>query len=344
VVDEQCGFEKLPYQNFAAKFVPWLVEEPPASSFARDALKQGLAAFARDGANPFAFGLVAGTDTHLAAAGLADESADYPGHGGAGTPAESELPAGLVDDVEFNPGGLAVLWAEENSRDALFSAMRRREAYGTSGPRILLRVFGGWALPEDLCARAGDGFAAAGYAGGVPMGGVLPPRPQGAGAPRFAVQALRDPAAAGAPLQRLQIVKGWLGAGGELHERVVDVAGDPAAPGVDPESCTPPADAGGAAALCAVWEDPDFDAGAPAFWYVRALETPSCRWHAQACRDAGIDCDAGDPPEGFAACCDAARPRTIQERAWASPIWVEPGDDPGDSAIRSGRAPVAVIP
>jgi len=324
VVDEQCDFEKLPYQNFEAKFVPWLAEEPPAASFVRDALKQGLVAFARDGANPFELGFVAGTDSHLAAAGLADERADYPGHGGAGTPAASALPPGLVDDVEFNPGGLAVLWAEENSREALFAAMRRREAYGTSGPRLLVRAFGGWALPEDLCARDGAAFAAAGYAGGVPMGGALPPRPAGAGAPRFAVQAARDPDAAAAPLQRIQIVKGWVGPDGQPHERVIDVAGDPAAPGVDPATCAPRADAGGAAALCAVWDDPDFDPAAPAFWYVRVLETPTCRWHALACRAAAVDCAAGAPPEGFAACCDASVPRTIQERAWASPIWHEP--------------------
>ncbi|HEY8494785.1 MAG TPA: DUF3604 domain-containing protein [Myxococcota bacterium] len=324
VVDEQCGFEKLPYQNFAAKFVPWLAEEPPATSFVRDALKRGLAARERLGANPFAFGFVAGTDTHLAAGGLVEESAAYPGHGGAGTPAAGELPEGLVDDVEFNPGGLAVLWAEENSREALFAAMRRREAYGTSGPRIGLRVFAGWALPDDLCERDAAGFAAAGYAGGVPMGGVLPERPAGARAPRFAVRAWRDPDPASAPLQRIQIVKGWLDAGGALHERVIDLAGDASAAGVDPETCALPAEPDGAATLCAVWDDPEFDPAAPAFWYVRVLEVPTCRWHAHACRAAGVDCAAGPPPEGFAACCDAAVPRTIQERAWASPIWSEP--------------------
>jgi hypothetical protein len=324
VVDEQCAFEKLPYQNFGAKFVPWWLEEPPAASFARDALKQGLAMQARTGANPFRFGLVASTDTHLAAAGLAEESADYPGHGGAGTPARSGLPPGLVDDVEFNPGGLAVLWAEENSRESLFAAMRRREAYGTSGPRIVLRSFAGFGLPRDLCARGGDAFAAAGYAGGVPMGGVLPAPPTSGVPLRFAVQALRDPDPAAAPLERLQLVKGWLDASGALRERVFDLAGDPAASGVDPATCAPRPDAGGAGALCAVWEDPDFDPAVPAFWYARVLETPTCRWHARACRAAAVDCAAGAPPEGFAACCDPALPRTIQERAWASPIWHEP--------------------
>lgn len=336
VVDEQCSFEKLPYQNFGAKFVPWLREEPPAASFVRDALKQGLAVYERIGVNPFRFGLLAGTDTHLAAAGRVDESADYPGHGGAGTPARSDLPPGLVDDVEFNPGGLAVLWAEENSRESLFAAMRRREAYGTSGPRLLLRSFAGFALPEDLCARAGDGFAEAGYAGGVPMGGVLP-APPATGVPlRIAVQAMRDPDPSAAPLQRVQIVKGWLDAGGALHEQVFDVAGDPAAPGVDPGTCAPRPDAGGAAALCAVWEDPAFDPAVPAFWYARVLQTPTCRWHALACRAAGVDCAAA-PGEGFEPCCDAAIPRTLQERAWASPVWHEPAAAGSAAAAAAAR-------
>jgi hypothetical protein len=324
VQDELCDFEKLPYQNFAAKFVPWRREEPPASSFVRDALKQGLFAQARVGENPFAFGLVASTDTHLGAAGLVDERADYPGHGGAGRPAASELPPGLVDDVEFNPGGLAVLWAEENSRDSLFEAMRRREAYGTSGPRIVVRVFGGWDLPPTVCSRDGAVFAQSGYAGGVPMGGVLPAARVESAVPRFAVQALRDPGtkdAPGAKLERLQIVKGWLDEG-VLREEVYDVAGGEE-PGVDPASCEPRADSGGATVLCTVWEDPDFDAGLPAFWYVRVLETPSCRWHARACLAAGVSCQEG-APHGFEACCDPRIPRTIRERAWTSPIWFTP--------------------
>src|SRR5206468_1833888 len=146
------------------------------------------------------------------------------------------------DRPDFNPGGLAVLWAEENSRDALFAAMRRREAYGTSGPRMTVRFFGGWSYPDDLCAK--PGFAKRGYAGGVPMGGDLPRAPaarfaqrakgerspSSVKAPRFAVWALRDPGSNGAPsapLQRIQIVKGWV-AGGESRERVYEVAGDPA--------------------------------------------------------------------------------------------------------------------
>ncbi len=324
--DELCRFEKLAYQNFAAKFVPWLGEEPPAANYVRDALGRGLLEQVRSGANPFAFGLVASTDTHLAAPGLVEESAGYPGHGGAGTPAASELPPGLVDDVEFNPGGLAVLWAEENSRDALFAAMRRREAYGTSGPRLVVRVFGGWDTPPSLCERDGGSFAAAGSATGVPMGGLLPRPPRAGAAPRFAIHALRDPgteAQPGTPLQRVQIVKLWA-ADGTVHERVLDVAGDADnGADVDPATCTP--QGAGADSLCTVWEDPDFDPTAPALWYVRVLENPTCRWHTRACLAAGVSCDAsGGPPDGFAGCCDPAIPRTIQERAWTSPIWYTP--------------------
>ena len=324
--DELCRFEKLAYQNFAAKFVPWLGEEPPAANYVRDALGRGLLEQVRSGGNPFAFGLVASTDTHLAASGLVEESADYPGHGGAGTPAANELPPGLVDDVEFNPGGLAVLWAEENSRDALFAAMRRREAYGTSGPRLVVRVFGGWDYAPSLCEADGGAFAAAGAATGVPMGGLLPGAPRAGAAPRFAIHALRDPgtdARPGTALQRVQIVKLWV-AGGTVHERVLDVAGDAGnGADVDLTTCTPRGS--GADSLCTVWQDPEFDPEAPALWYVRVLENPTCRWHTHACLAAGVSCDApGGPPEGFAGCCDAAIPRTIQERAWTSPIWYTP--------------------
>ncbi len=320
VTDEQCAFEKLPYDSFGGKFSRFMYEAPTASNFVRDALKQGLALGRRLGANPFKYGIVASTDTHLAAAGFTDERA-HPGHGGAGATAVGELPPGLPDDAEFNPGGLAVLWAEENSRDALFAAMRRREAYGTSGPRLTVRFFGGWDYPASLCA-ASD-LAARGYAGGVPMGGDLPARGTSA-APVFVVSALRDPDEEGAPLQRLQVVKGWLGPDGEPEERVWDVAGDPAAgSGVDLRTCA--VGDGGAAALCTVWRDPDFDPAVPAFWYVRALQVPTCRWTQWACNARGVECARPETVgAGLAPCCDPETPRTIQERAWTSPIWYTP--------------------
>lgn len=328
--DEQCGFEKLAMNDFSGRFFPWRAKPPVASQFVRNALKEGLAEQARIGVNPFKLGIIGSTDTHVSASGAVAEDATFPGHGGAGAPAGEELPRGLVDDADFSPGGLAVLWAEENTREALFAAMKRREAYGTSGPRMVVRFFGGWDYAEDLCARAD--LAAQGYERGVPMGGDLPAPPVGSDAadarhtPVFAVSALRDPGgegAPGAPLDRIQIVKGWI-EGGELRERVYDVAARPdSEAGVDPDTCA--LRGTGADALCAVWRDPDFDATELAFYYARVLENPTCRWSARQCVANGVRCD--DPAtvtEGFEACCDPALPRTIRERAWTSPIWYTP--------------------
>ncbi len=323
--DEECGFEKLPYDRFGAKF-SWFVEDRPAgaSSFLRFALKQGLRHAQKLGANPFRYGVIASTDTHVAAPGLAEERG-HPGHGGAGLAAGSGVPEGFPDDLEFSPGGLAVLWAEENSRDALFAAMRRREAYGTSGTRPVVRFFGGWDYPEDLCGS--DDFVAQGYAKGVPMGGELPPPPpeRPDPAPQLAVWALQDPGTAtapGTPLQRIQIVKGWI-EDGALRERVVDVAGGENGASVDRSSCVPRG--AGAASLCTVWRDPDFDPRSPAFYYARVLENPTCRWSQYVCNAAGVVCsDPGTVPEALAGCCAESHRPVIQERAWTSPIWFEP--------------------
>jgi hypothetical protein len=319
--DELCGFEKLAMNDFAGRFASFLSEPPVARQFVRNVLKEGLRQERRLGVNPFHFGLIGSTDTHLGTPGLVAESADYPGHGGAGTPAGERVTAGLPDAIDFNPGGLAVLWAEENTREALFAAMKRREAYGTSGPRMLLRLFGGWQLPDDLCESGR--LAEQGYAHGVPMGTDLPAADAPGSAPVFAVSALRDPAADGAHLQRLQIVKGWL-EGDTAYERVIDVAGDPSAgDAVDLASCTPPAD--GFDALCSVWRDPDFDSAQPAFYYARAVEVRTCRWSQKLCNARGVSC--ADPQTigpGLEACCAPEHRRTIQERAWSSPIWYRP--------------------
>jgi hypothetical protein len=317
--DEACGYEKLAFARMDEMASPRLWSEPAPGSYAREALVQGLALQQRLGANPFAFGLVAATDTHLATPGLVDEDR-FVGHAAGTVSARLEIPP-LADRIDFNPGGLAVLWAEENSRDSLFEAMRRREAYGTSGPRIQVRFFGGFGIDTELCG--GSDFAARGYAGGVPMGGDLPPPPGGAPAPRFAVWALADPGTldrAGTKLQRIQVVKGWL-EGGEPREAVFDVAGDAQnGAGVDPATCRPTGP--GFSDLCAVWNDPDFDPRSPALWYVRVLENPSCRWNAHACLAARVDC--ASPAPGLEPCCDAAVPKTIQERAWTSPVFYAP--------------------
>jgi hypothetical protein len=220
--------------------------------------------------------------------------------------------------VRLNPGGLAVVWAEENSRDALFAALRRREAYSTSGPRITVRFFAGWDYPPDACAR--PDLAAVGYAGGVPMGGDLPPS-VGVTAPAFIVWAAADvgtPDHPGTPLERLQIVKLWQD-DGEPRQRVFEVAGEPASgSALDPATCR--STSAGPRDLCALWRDPTFDARRPAVYYARVLEQPSCRWTAWECLRARVDCARG-APSGMEACCDAAVPRTIRERAVTSPIW-----------------------
>jgi hypothetical protein len=319
--DELCGFEKLPYDSFAGKFVSWRAELPGPGNFAREALEQGLVQQEKIGANPFKFGLIASTDTHLGTPGLVDED-QHPGHGGAGAPASAASPEAVPDDLEFNPGGLAVLWAEENSRDSLFAAMRRREAYGTSGPRMVVRFFGGFDLPEDLCGS--DRFIEIGYRKGVPMGGDLPSS-RGA-PPTFAVWALRDPGTEARPgtlLQRIQIVKGWV-EGGEVQERVYDVAGT-AESGASVDLATCQTTGPGAGHLCSAWTDPDFDPSEHAFYYARVLENPTCRWSQYVCNAHRIDCSVpGGIAPGLEACCAEDHRRSIQERAWTSPIWYAP--------------------
>jgi hypothetical protein len=323
--DEACDFEKLPYDNFigVTRFAATGQAAPGhRASMVREALKQGLRLEQQLGVNPLRYGIIASTDTHLGTPGLADED-QAVGHGGAGISPIGGAPPRLPDNVEFNPGGLAVLWAEENSRDALFAAMQRREAYGTSGTRPIVRFFGGWDYEPDLCTA--PDFAARGYAGGVPMGGELRPSPGGVPGPAFALWALQDPGSAdapGTPLQRVQIVKGWLEKG-EAREKVYEVAGGDNGATVDLASCETHGE--GAASLCTLWRDPDFDPKERAFYYARVLENPTCRWSQRLCVDAGVDCAQ---PEtylpGFAGCCLPTHRPTVQERAWTSPIWYSP--------------------
>jgi hypothetical protein len=278
--------------------------------FVRNALVLGLGEEARLGVNPLAFGLMASTDTHNGIPGAAEE-AGYLGHMGQEYPTAARLQPLSVTPIGFinNPGGLIGVWSEENSRDALFEAMRRREVFGTSGPRIVPRVFAGPDVPADLC-DAGD-FVERGDAAGVPMGGVV----GAARAPVIAASVLNAPDAE-APLQVLQVVKGWIDGEGDPRYRVFDIAGD-RENGADVDLADCSVRGAGAASLCATWTDPTFEPGRPAVYYVRAVQNPVCRWSWRQCMTL-------PEPERPETCTDPEQPRTIHEMAWTSPIWVRP--------------------
>lgn len=318
--DELCAFEQLPKDNIAGYNNP----PTPDTGFVRKVLVDGLAIEADLGVNPYQFGLIASTDTHLGTPGAAEEDR-FLGHGGDGVSAEKGVPPGLPDNLEYNPGGLAVLWAHENSRDALFDAMRRREAYGTSGPRITSRFFAGWDFPADMCG-APDRIERA-YASGVPMGSILPGVRGAERKPAFLVAASQDagtPTNPGTPLQRLQVIKGWIDIDGQRHERVIDVAGNADnGASVDIKSCA--TSGSGFADLCAVWVDTDFDPNERAYYYSRAVENPTCRWSQRMCAAAGVDCaQPATITEGYEGCCAAEHRPVVQERAWTSPVWYGP--------------------
>jgi hypothetical protein len=287
--------------------------------YVRYALVEGLREEARIGINPFKLGFIASTDAHNSNMGDVQERS-FDGWSGTqdSTPQRRLLgKIATLQPIASNPGGLVGVWSEENSRDAIFDALKRRESFGTSGPRIQPRFFGGWKFPPSLCA-ATDMLDQA-YADGVAMGGDLPAAPEGAGAPTFLVSALADPgteAFLGGKLQRIQIIKGWAGQEGEVHQRVFDVAGTPDnGATVDPATCAP--QGGGHASLCAVWRDPEFDPAQRAVYYSRVIENPSCRWNAWQCLALPED----ERPD---VCNDASIPKLIQERAWTSPIWYAP--------------------
>ncbi len=328
--DELCGFEKIRAT----------LPEPPADcgdgvgtgamfgdgclsrfDFVRYAVAEGMRERRRSGVNPLRIGFVGSTDTHNATPGDVEEHS----YQGCCANLDSTLQQRLGPQPDFggrpraarNPGGLMGVWAEENSRDSLFDAMQRRETFATSGPRLRPRFFGGWEFPADLCDRAD--LVERGYAEGVAMGGILP-APAGA-APVFVAAVARDPGAPGQPgglLDRLQIVKVWPDDSGDIHQRVFDVAGRVAenrrgaAPSVDLATCAPRGE--GADQLCAVWTDPEFDPALDAAYYARVVENPSCRWSWR-------ECLAIAEAERPAVCSDPLIPRTIQERAWTSPIW-----------------------
>lgn len=321
--DELCEFEKLRQGEFEdcgdGTGMQGMVNGGCVSrlDFARGILLEGLSEQARLGVNPYKLGLMASTDTHNGTPGAVDEAA-YLGHfgsaeGDANLRLTGAVPGGPMD----SPGGLIAVWAEENSRGAIFDAMRRRETYGTSGPRMAVRLFGGWGYAEDACAS--PSFVEQGYAEGVPMGGDLPARAEGDGdAPRFMVQAFKDAGTEASPghdLERVQIIKGWIDGEGQRHVQVYEVAGEPGDASVDPSTCE--TSGSGAASLCSVWQDPDFEASQSAWYYARVVEVPTCRWSTRDCNALAA---AG---EELPSACEVY-PDVIQERAWTSPIWYTP--------------------
>jgi hypothetical protein len=294
-----------------------------AGEYARAALKQGFGIEARTGTNPYRFGFSGATDSHTSLS-TADED-NYFGKATNAEPSPTRVdhPFAKTEIGEFAgwqlvASGYTGVWATENTREALWDAMVRRETYATTGPRMMVRFFGGWAFDDnDLRSRTP---AFRGYEKGVPMGADLRPAPTGAVAPSFMVYALRDPI--GANLDRIQIVKGWMDAGGALHERVYDVAWSAGRePG--PDGRLPPVgntvdeaaanwtNTIGASELATVWTDPDFDPDQQAFYYARVLEIPTPRWVLYDRLRLGADI-----PE------DAVL--TGQERAYTSPIWYAP--------------------
>jgi len=290
--------------------------------YAREALKNGLLLEQRHGTNPYKFGLIGSTDSHTALAAVEEENFFGKASNAEPKPERMMHPFaktenGAYEGYELVASGYTGVWAKENTRAAIWDAMERKEVYGTTGPRMLVRFFGGWEYTaEDLNSRMP---AFRGYEKGVPMGGDLAAR-AGDGAPTFMVYALRD--VIGANLDRIQIVKGWLDAAGKTHEKVYDVAWsagrEPDSNGVLPAvgntvdiAAANWSNTIGASELGAVWTDPDFEAGQSAFYYARVLEIPTPRWIVYDAFRYGVDI-----PEGA---------ETIhQERAYTSPIWYDP--------------------
>jgi hypothetical protein len=294
--------------------------------YARSALQVGIRLENKLGVNPFKFGMIGSTDNHVSMSTSREDN--YFGklpHLEPNAKRTEEVflrnqETGEIAIMSWQAGasGLAAVWAKENTRESLFDAMARKEVYATTGTRITVRLFAGWDFQPAEVER--PDFAAQGYARGVPMGGDLKKAPAGA-APTFMVRALRDPD--GANLDRVQIIKGWLGADGKTHERIFDVAvSDGRKIGNDGRCKTPVgstvdiANASytnsiGDALLMGYWKDPGFDPKQRAFYYVRVIEIPSPRWTAYDAKFFGIEM-----PEEVT--------MTVQDRAYTSPIWYTP--------------------
>lgn len=292
--------------------------------YARSALKNGLKLEKQLGTNPYKFGLIGSSDAHNGLSALEEDN--FFGKTVPQEPGPERTKAAFIDnkqtgvkilDWEVSASGYAAVWAIDNTRESLWDAMERRETYATTGPRMAVRLFGGWDFTADDANTRNP--AIAGYTKGVPMGGDLAPAPEGK-SPTFLVAALKDPI--GANLDRYQIVKGWLDATGEVHEKIHDVAwSDDRKPGHDGK--LPPVgntvdlanatwqNTIGAPELVAVWTDPEFDPAQSAFYYGRVIEIPTPRWTAHDAKYYGITV----PPEAT---------MELQERAYTSPIWYTP--------------------
>ena len=316
--DEFADYETWDIANLDATEAK--TDDMLAGEYAREALKRGLDIETRLGTNPYKFGMIGATDSHTSLATAEEDNffgkhAGYEPNPGRMSHPFMETDKGKIVGWQMAASGLAAVWATENTREAIFDAMQRKEVYGTTGPRMVVRLFGGWDFTkQDMNSRIA---ANVGYQKGVPMGGDLRVMPAGAAAPNFMVYALRD--LSGANLDRIQIVKGWQDADGATREKVYDVAwsgdrvqgADGKLPAVG--NTVDVANANwtntiGASELGTVWTDPDFNPAQKAFYYARVLEIPTPRWSTYDAFRFGIDL-----PEGA--------PTSTQERAYTSPIW-----------------------
>lgn len=297
-------------------------DEMQRYQYARSALQVGLRLEQKTGVNPFRFGMIGSSDSHTALS--AQEEDNFWGKKAGDEPGPKRaqaiwgVPEAGMSNTLQQAAGYTAVWAEENTREALFAAMQRREVYATTGPRLLLQFFGGWQYTEqDL--QASDIMSGA-YSKGVPMGGELPQLLSEVSAPRFLLRALKDPG--GANLDRIQVVKGWLDSAGEAREQIFDIAWSggrvlgadghlpPVGNTVDTDTATY-TNSIGSSELSALWVDPDFDPARSAVYYMRVLEIPTPRWPLYDKVRYGVSLPHGT--------------QTVQqERAYTSPIWYRP--------------------
>ena len=324
--DEFAGHEILEYLLGGIDRAPRL-----RGSYIREAYQNGLAMQDTRGYNPYKFGLVGAGDTHSTATSYT-QSNYFGGHGLLDATPQGRLSgekhSGMTSD-RFATAGLGGVWAEENTREAIFAAMQRKETFGTSGVRIKVRLFGGWDFAPNALQK--KDWVKTGYANGVPMGGELPAAKSKA--PTFIVWAVKDPDDAN--LDRIQIVKGWT-RNGQIFEKIYNVAwsnrkaqsagrisdalvrrGEAELPAVgntvDVRNATY-TNSIGAVELKTVWTDPDFDPSQFAFYYARVLQIPTPRWTTYDAKRLGVP-----PPDKI--------PAAVQDRAWTSPIWYSPSDE-----------------